>query len=230
MGGAVCIIPARGGSKRLPGKNVRSFHGRPMIAWSIDAARRSDLFERVVVSTDDDAIAEVATTEGAEVPFRRAPELSDDHTPTNPVVADATARLGLSDDTAVCCLYATAPFVEPEDLRRGRDRLAGGDVDFVFSATTYAFPVQRAMRLAADGTAEALFPEHAGTRSQDLPEVVHDAGQFYWGRARSFADHPVLFAAATAAVLLPRTRVQDIDTPEDWDRAEQLFATARTGR
>lgn len=220
---SICIIPARGGSKRIPRKNIRDFCGRPMIAWPIRAAMDSGCFERIVVSTDDDEIAEVAEEAGAEAPFRRSGDLADDHTPTVPVIADAIAQLNIPDQTPVCCLYATSPFVTPTDLRAGMDRLEETGAPFVLSVTTYAFPIQRALRRDASGTVEMFDPTQMQTRSQDLEEAWHDAGQFYWGRAESWTSGRGIFEAGAQGLALPRHRVQDIDTEEDWKRAERMM-------
>jgi len=222
---SLCVIPARGGSKRIPRKNVREFCGQPMIAWSIEAALRSGCFERIIVSTDDPQIAEVARQYGASVPFMRPPELSDDYTGTVPVIRHALQRVREegSEPARVCCLYATAPFVRAEDLQRGFEVLDATACDYAFSVTSYAFPIQRAIRLAADERVEMFHPEHLNTRSQDLEEAYHDAGQFYWGTAQAWDESRPIFSRASSAVLLPRHRVQDIDTDEDWQRAEWLF-------
>lgn len=221
----VAIIPARGGSKRIPRKNIREFAGKPMIAWSIETARASGCFDRVIVSTDDEEIAEVARQWGAEAPFVRPAALADDHTGTIPVIAHAIEWLSEHDETPdqVCCVYATAPFVQPEDLRRGLEVLQSRDVDYAFSVTSYAFPIQRALRITDDGHVTMFQPEHFATRSQDLEEAWHDAGQFYWGRAEAWRTGTPVFSEHAVPVTLPRHRVQDIDTPEDWERAEWLF-------
>lgn len=222
---SICIIPARGGSKRIPRKNIRAFCGRPMIAWPIQAAIDSGCFDRIIVSTDDDEIAEVAQGCGAEVPFRRSPELADDYTPTVPVIADAITRLDIVDQAAVCCLYATSPFVEPNDLRAGLTRLQETEAPFVLSVTTYAFPIQRALRRDASGRVEMFEPAQMQTRSQDLEEAWHDAGQFYWGHAKSWTSGRGIFDAVAHGLPLPRHRVQDIDTEEDWQWAELTMRT-----
>jgi pseudaminic acid cytidylyltransferase len=223
----VAIIPARGGSKRIPRKNIRPFAGRPIIAYSISAARDCGLFDRIIVSTDDDEIAVVARDCGAETPFVRPPELSDDHTGTNAVAAHALAWLAERRHNVelACCIYATAPFVRPDDLRRGHEALISTGRSFAFSATTYAFPIQRAIRtIRGDGVAP-FFPQWIDCRTQDLEEAHHDAGQFYWGRAEAFRSGLPMFAAHSVAIVLPRYRVQDIDTPEDWKRAELVHAS-----
>ena len=221
----VAIIPARGGSKRIPRKNIRSFCGKPMIAWSIEAARASGCFDRVIVSTDDSEIAAVAEEHGADVPFRRPEALADDHTGTVPVMAHAVEWLqqGGEQCEAVCCLYATAPFVRPEDLRRGQEALEAANADYAFSVTSYAFPIQRALRISDAGRVAMFHPEYANTRSQDLEEAWHDAGQFYWGRREAWLSGKPVMTSDTVSVQLPRERVQDIDTLEDWRRAEWLF-------
>ncbi len=227
----LAIIPARGGSKRIPRKNVKLFCGKPMIAWSIDAAHASGLFDHIVVSTDDIEISEVAKAYGAEVPFMRPAALSDDHTGTSPVVAHAIEwyRAQGSMPDPVCCIYATAPFVSTADLQRGLQLLTDSGSDFAFSVTRYTFPIQRAIKLTEEGRVQMFQPEHFNTRSQDLEEAFHDAGQFYWGRAAAWiADKPV-FSTDAMPVILPRQRVQDIDTPEDWERAEWMFKALQTG-
>ncbi len=223
----LCVIPARGGSKRIPRKNVREFCGRPMIAWSIAAALDSACFDRVIVSTDDVEIAAVARDCGAEVPFMRPAALADDHTGTAAVIAHAIDAAGGAAPEAVCCLYATAPFVRGDDLRAGLERLRAGDFDYAFTVARYAFPIQRALRLTAAGTVAMFHPEHAATRSQDLEPAYHDAGQFYWGRTRAWRDGAPIFGARSAPLPMPRHRVQDIDEPEDWERAQWLFRALR---
>lgn len=221
----LAVIPARGGSKRIPRKNIKEFCGKPMIVWSIEAAIESDCFDQIIVSTDDAEIADVARQYGATVPFIRPVELSDDHTGTIPVIRHAIEWLKDRAQIAeqVCCLYATAPFVTAEGIRRGMSTLADTDCDYAFSVTSYAFPIQRAIRLTEQGRVEMFSPEHFNTRSQDLEEAYHDAGQFYWGRAEAWLNNRMIFSPASASVVLPRHCVQDIDTPEDWARAEWLF-------
>ncbi|MDG2013198.1 MAG: pseudaminic acid cytidylyltransferase [Pirellulaceae bacterium] len=221
----IAIIPARGGSKRIPRKNLRDFCGKPIIAWSIEAAVTSGLFDQVIVSTDCASIAAVSTAHGASTPFVRPPELSDDFTPTLPVIRHAINWLSAEQRTPenVCCLYATAPFVTSSDLKRGLDSLLSEPkLDFAFSVTHFPFPIQRALTLR-DGHVQMLQPEYELTRSQDLSETFHDAGQFYWGRADSFAAHDRIYSANSAPVMIPCHRVQDIDTPEDWTRAECMY-------
>lgn len=220
----LAVIPARGGSKRIPRKNLKPFHGRPIISYSIDAAHASGLFDHVVVSTDDAEIAELARSLGAETPFVRPAWLADDYAGTNAVVRHAAQWFDAAGCPAseVCCVYATAPFVNGDDLRAAQALLREG-VDFVFAATRFAFPVQRALLRADNGLMMPMFPQWIGARSQDLPEALHDAGQFYWGRPAAFERHDVVFLAAAVAYELPSWRVQDIDTPDDWVRAEMLM-------
>jgi N-acylneuraminate cytidylyltransferase len=220
----LAVIPARGGSKRIPRKNIKEFCGKPMIAWSIEAAIRSGCFDQVVVSTDDAEIADVARQYGASVPFMRPAELSDDYTGTLPVIRHAIEWFNGQGQTVeqVCCLYATAPFVRVEDIQRGLQILEETGSDYAFSVTSYAFPIQRAIRLTEQGRVEMFSPEHFNTRSQDLEEAYHDAGQFYWGRASAWLQGKMIFSPDSAPVLLPRHRVQDIDTPDDWLRAEWM--------
>jgi N-acylneuraminate cytidylyltransferase len=220
----IAVIPARGGSKRIPRKNIKPFGGKPMIAWSIEAAKSSGLFDRIIVSTDDAEIAEVAKKWGAEVPFMRPAELSNDYAATTEVIAHATQWAldqGL-DVEAVCCIYATAPFVETNDLKRGWDALSAGDWQYAFTVTDFAAPIFRSFKQTAEGGVEMFFPEHFATRSQDLPIALHDAGQFYWGRPAAWLEGRRIFDRHSAPVIIPRWRVQDIDIPEDWERAEIL--------
>lgn len=227
----LAIIPARGGSKRIPRKNIKPFCGKPMIAWSIEAALQSGCFDQVVVSTDDTEIAGIAGQYGAQVPFVRPAELSDEHAGTTAVVAHAIDwfRQAGQLPTQVCCLYATAPFVSVADIRRGLDCLDESGSDFAFSVTSFPFPIQRAIRINARGRVEMFQPAHFNTRSQDLEEAYHDAGQFYWGQANAWLEQRPIFGLASVPVLLPRHRVQDIDTPEDWERAEWMFKALRAG-
>ena len=221
----LAVIPARGGSKRIPRKNIKLFCGKPIIEWSIEAAQQSGCFDQVVVSTDDAEIAEVARQCGAQVPFMRPADLSDDQTGTTAVVAHAIGWFSAQgkQPEQVCCLYATAPFVSPDDLRRGLDVLTKTGSDYAFSVTSYPFPLQRAIRINEASRVEMFNPEYFNTRSQDLEEAFHDAGQFYWGRANAWSQGRMIFSPAATPVLLPRHRVQDIDTLEDWIRAEWMF-------
>lgn len=221
----VCIIPARGGSKRIPRKNIKEFCGKPMIAWSIEAAKASGCFDQVIVSTDDDKVAKVAREWGATVPFMRPAKLSDDFTGTLPVIRHAVEWLNQNDIPVeyACCIYATAPFVSAEDLKQGFQLIKDSVSSYVFSVTSYAFPIQRAIWITESGSVAMFNPEHVQTRSQDLEEAWHDAGQFYWGTAKAWCEEQPIFAENSLPVKLPRYRVQDIDTPEDWVRAEWLF-------
>jgi len=201
-----------------------------MIAWSIEAALKSGCFDQVVVTTDDAEIAEVARRCGAQVPFIRPAALSDDHTGTTAVVAHAIDWFAMHSQTPeqVCCLYATAPFVSVDDLRKGLTLLTETTCDYAFSATSYAFPIQRALRINKIGRVEMFSPENFNIRSQDFEEAYHDAGQFYWGSAQAWQEKRIIFGSASAPILLPRHRVQDIDTQEDWIRAEWLFKALQT--
>jgi len=221
----VAIIPARGGSKRIPRKNVKEFCGKPMIAWSIEAAKASGSFDRIIVSTDDQEIAEVAKEWGAEVPFMRPAELSGDFTGTLPVIRHAVEWLSQHDASVdyACCIYATAPFVSSEDLKQGLQLIQETNSSYAFSVTSYAFPIHRAIRITEQGRVAMFNPEYLHARSQDLEEAWHDAGQFYWGAAKAWCEERPIFGEDSVPVKLPRHRVQDIDTPEDWVRAGWLF-------
>jgi pseudaminic acid cytidylyltransferase len=221
----LCVIPARGGSKRIPRKNIKPFCGKPMIAWSIEAALQSSCFDEVIVSTDDVEIADIAKQWGAGVPFMRPKALADDHTGTIPVIRHAIEcfQKMSKQPSQVCCIYATAPFVQVDDLRRGLELLLANVCNYSFSVTSYPFPIQRAIRITEHERVEMFCPEYFNTRSQDLEEAWHDAGQFYWGRPNAWLEDTPLFTSSAIPVRLPRHRVQDIDTPEDWLRAEWLF-------
>ena len=220
----VAIIPARGGSKRIPRKNIKLFAGLPIIAYSIKAAQESNLFERIIVTTDDEEIAEIARLYGAEVPFIRPKELSDDHTATIPVIAHAIQTLQTNGDVidAACCIYATAPFIRPQDIINAYHALITKRKHYAFPVTTFPFPIQRAVMRDEDGNIEMFYPEHFSTRSQDLEEAYHDVGQFYWGTSDAWLGGKPIFSDAATTIVLPRYLVQDIDTPEDWDRAELM--------
>jgi pseudaminic acid cytidylyltransferase len=220
----VAVIPARGGSKRIRRKNIRRVAGKPMIAHSIETARRSGLFDRVVVSTDDAEISAIAREFGAEVPFERPAALADDHAGTTEVIAHAVGWLAGEGDVLshVCCIYPTAPFLQLEDLTAGLRLMQTGRWRFVFAATRFAAPVHRAFIRNGDGGLDMLFPESFTTRSQDLPEVLHDAGLFYWGNPQAWLHGERVFDRHSTIVAIPPWRVQDIDTEEDWSRAEAM--------
>lgn len=221
----LAVIPARGGSKRIPRKNVKEFYGKPIIAYSIEAALNSGCFDKVVVSTDDNEIAEVAIQYGAEIPFIRPTELSDDYATTLAVIkhaCDFYLNQGI-EVSKVCCIYATAPFIQESDLQQGLKLIQNQEVDYAFSVTEFPFPVQRAITLSESNTTSMLQPELINTRSQDLVDTFHDAGQFYWGQVQSFVEEKPIFLSNSKAVILDRRRVQDIDTPKDWLIAEAMF-------
>ena len=218
---ALCVIPARGGSKRIPRKNVKDFLGKPLIAYSIEAALNSGVFERVIVSTDDTEIADVAVKFGAQVPFMRDAALSDDYATSSDAVLDAAARLG--GYSRVCCLYATAPLITGEILREAYGKFEEAECEFLFSATEFSFPIQRAIRLSKDGAVSMFYPQFALTRSQDLERAYHDAGAFYFGRREAWLEKKPIFAPYSRAFLLPRNLVCDIDTPEDFEFAQKLY-------
>jgi len=225
----IAVIPARGGSKRIPRKNLRAFCGKPIIVWSIEVARTSELFDHVLVSTEDPEIAAVSERAGAEVPFVRPLELADDFTTTTQVVGHAT-DWALSQGwplSAVCCIYATAPLIDANDIRQGLEILESGPWAFTFAATTFATPIFRAFREDPDAGIEMFFLEYASTRSQDLPQALHDAAQFYWGRPSAWLERRPLLGRPSKPVVIPRWRVQDIDEEDDWTRAEMIFHQLR---
>lgn len=196
-----------------------------MLAWSIEAALASQCFDQVWVSTDDAEIAETAKQYGAQVPFLRPEELSDHHSGTIPVVAHAIewALSQKFDLSAVCCIYATAPLIQFQDIAAALEIFYENHHDYVFTATRYPFPIQRAFYLNDQQGVEMFDATQFGTRSQDLVEAFHDAGQFYWGQPASWLSGKPIFTSNSRAFILPHYRVQDIDTPEDWIQAEFLF-------
>jgi pseudaminic acid cytidylyltransferase len=223
----VIVLPARGGSKRIPRKNIRPFFGVPILARAISTARSACPSACIIVSTDDPEIADVAREAGAEVPFMRPASLSDDYTGTTAVMAHVARTLSLPDACALCCLYPTTPLLRPERLSEGRALLSDGAA-FTFAALRFTVPPQRALLADSDGFVRPAIPSKIEARSQDLDPWFHDAGQFYWGHAGQWISTPQLFLARTRAVMLGRDEVCDIDTPDDWTEAERRFA-AREG-
>jgi len=220
---AVAIIPARGGSKRIPRKNIKDFYGKPLIAYSIEVALESNFFDKVVVSTDDKEIADIAQKYGAEV-IVRPKELADDYTGTGDVIDHAIEYLKQNGEEFdfVCTIYATAPFLQSQYLKEGFEKLKNSDAINAFSATTMPFPIQRTFKLNDNGRCEMFTPEYYSSRSQDLEEAYQDAGQFYWSKIGQKSDE-IFFGKDTVPIILPRYLVQDIDTLEDWKRAEIMY-------
>ncbi len=227
----ICIIPARGGSKRIPRKNIKPFMGKPMMAYSIEAAIESKCFDRIIVSTDDEEIAALAKIYGAEIPFMRPLELADDHTATVPVIKHAIEYLldkGVEVDN-VCCIYATAPFISSGDLVSGLELLTQHGCDYVLPVTTYTYPIQRSLKLNLNGFIEMNSPENWEVRSQDLEESYHDVGQFYWGKKESWLNSKPLLDNGSFPLVISRIRAQDIDTEEDWQQAELMYKLIHNG-
>ncbi|WP_196137306.1 pseudaminic acid cytidylyltransferase [Aliikangiella sp. G2MR2-5] len=219
------IIPARGGSKRIPGKNIKDFCGKPMIAWSIENAIESGLFDRVIVSTDDQRIKHVAESFGAEVPFLRPAHLADDQTGTLEVIQHAIKFLegeGVKSEW-LCCIYPTAPLLQITHLKEAFDLLNSKNADYVFPVSTFDFNIQRALIINKNNRLESVHPEYNLTRTQDLKEFYHDAGQFYWGKRDAFAEGKTIYSPVSVPLVIPSIFVRDIDTPEDWEVAEFLF-------
>lgn len=221
----VAVFPARGGSKRIPRKNIREFCGKPMISWPIEVAKKSSLFDHILVSTDDKEIAEVSKLYGAEVPFIRPSKLSDDYTGTSEVMAHAVSWMHEQQwfPEAVCCIYATSVFLTKVDLIKGLDALNTGDWSFAFSVTDFDYPIFRSFREYPGGGVDMFFPEDFDKRSQDLPVALHDATQFYWGKSDAWLNGQRIFERHSYPVKIPRWRIQDIDTEDDWRKAEYIF-------
>lgn len=220
----IAIIPARGGSKRIPNKNIKDFNGKPLIAHSIDAAKESGVFDKIIVSTDSDEIARVATDAGAEVPFMRPVELADDYTPTVPVILHAINWLiecGFIIDY-FCCIYPN-PFITSENIVVAFKLLKEKNVSSLIPVTTFPFPIFRSFKITKQGTLEYIYPENALVRSQDLPEAYHDVGQFYWCNCKTFLETNNILQPDTLPLIIPRYLSQDLDTPEDWEVAEKIY-------
>jgi len=225
----IAIIPARGGSKRIPRKNIKTFAGKPMIAHAIEAAQKCGLFEHIIVSTDDEEIASIGREWGAETPFFRPEELSNDQATTVPVIAhgiQACSELGWIAKY-VCCIYPAVPFIQISDLKESLAFLIQQNVDYCFPVTEFPSPIQRAMRRLAGGKMQPIYPAHEFTRTQDLETAYHDAGQFYWGTSNAWCTNPGIHGSGVG-LPIPSWRVVDIDTPSDWDRAEVLFQVNAT--
>ncbi|PAF53993.1 pseudaminic acid cytidylyltransferase [Helicobacter sp. 13S00482-2] len=216
----IAIIPARGGSKRIPKKNIKLFCDHPIISYSIKNAFESGIFDQIIVSTDDEEIAEISKSYNAEVPFLRSKNLALDNTPTVPVIADAIKKLDLCSDDLVCCIYPTAPLLKPDHLISSLEKLQENpQKNYVFSCVAFDFSPWRGF-LINNSEISMLFEEYSLSRSQDLKEVYHDAGAFYWGRARAFSENKPIFHPHSIPFILPRMLVQDIDTIDDWEIAE----------
>jgi pseudaminic acid cytidylyltransferase len=219
----IAIIPARGGSKRIPRKNIKEFCGKPMIAYAISVAKKSSLFERVVVSTDDEEIAEIARKWGAETPFVRPAQLANDYTETVPVIAhaiEACRDLGWKF-SQVCCIYPGVPFIQIEDLSGALVTMNNSQENYCFSVTEYPSAIQRALKQLISGKMQPLYPEFELSRTQDLEKAFYDAGQFYWGKKQAWLTNSKIHTNGVG-YRIPNWRVVDIDTMDDWDRAERL--------
>ncbi len=216
-----CVIPARGGSKRIPRKNIKFFCGKPLIAYSIEVAKRSELFEKIVVSTDDEEIADISKKYGAQILWRPK-KLADEMTGSDEVFEHAIEAVNCDNKYAFACMiYATAPFLQVNYLKAGLQALKRSDACFSFAVTTFDFPIWRGIEIV-DGRARVLFPEHVAKRSQDLKEAYHDAGQFYWKRLSCKKKFDF---NGSVPIILPRYLAQDIDTLEDFKQAELLYRT-----
>jgi pseudaminic acid cytidylyltransferase len=221
----IAIIPARGGSKRIPRKNIRNFCGLPMIAWSIQAAQKAGIFDRIIVSTDDFEISKIAKKYGAEVPFMRNITLANDYTPTLPVISNALENINANEDDLVCCIYPTAPFLEAFTILNSFEFFKKTkNTNFLVSITSFGYPLDRALVKSQKGEIRMINPDNTLVRSQDLQDYYHDAGQFYWATCETWTKKGVnIFAESTFGFILPTHKVQDIDTEEDWLRAELMM-------
>ena len=226
----IAIIPARGGSKRIPRKNIKLFCNKPIIAYSIETAIKSNLFDRIIVSTDDHEIAEVSKSYGAEIPFIRSDSLSNDYATTHEVIGDSISRIKMNknDIDNICCIYATAPLIKIEDLCSGLDKIEKEKWDVVFAAAKFSYPIFRSFKIKSTGGLDMIFPDHYFSRSQDLDHVYHDAGQFYWAKSNYWLTKQVKFNDKMSIIEIPSWRTQDIDTEDDWLRAEILYSNLKS--
>ena len=221
----ICVIPARSGSKRIPKKNIKNFCGKPIIAYSIEAAINCNLFDRIIVSTDSDEIAKIGNKYGAETPFIRPEKLSDDFTHTHEVIGHTVSYLekkGYNIDYA-CCIYPTAPFIQVSDLLQGLELIKSEKWDLILAATNYSYPIFRSFEYLSNGGLKMIFPKYFNSRSQDLPKVYHDTGQFYWAKPKIWKSKSSGFNIKNSIVEIPNFRAQDIDTVDDWQKAEVMF-------
>ena len=221
----LAIITARGGSKRIPRKNIRNFLGKPIIAYSIESAIKSSVFDEIMVSTDDNEIAEIADKYGAKVPFKRSEATSNDTATTTDVIIEVLneyKKRGFNFDYA-CCIYPTAPFITPESLKIGLDKMLENQTEVAFPVVKYSYPVQRALEVGKDGNLSMLYPEYSRSRSQDLTPRYHDAGQFYWFKTSAITPNMELLKMKASPIIIPETQVQDIDSEEDWAIAEMKY-------
>ena len=221
----ICVIPARGGSKRIKKKNLKSFSGKPIILWSIEIAKAAKCFDKIIVSTDDYEIMNLVKNYGLEVPFNRPKKLSDDYVGILPVVSHAIKweMKQNKKPSYVCCILATAPFIKLKELKLGLKILKNNSFDYTFAATNFSYPIHRSFKIKNNGKSQMLFPKHYNSRSQDLPSVYHDAGQFYWGRTDAWLTNKPIIGSNSYPILIPRKRAIDIDTIEDWLIAEEMF-------
>lgn len=217
----VAIIPARGGSKRIPRKNIKEFNGKPMISWAIEGAKNSELFDLIVVSTDDDEIKEIAEKSGAIVPFTRPLDISDDNTPTVPVISHAVKKIDNLYEKVqyACCIYPCSPLIRSSDLVKSFSLLKSSGENFVYPVVEYPHSIFRSMKQSKDGKMQFIYPEFELTRTQDLEETFHDAGQFYWGKADAWRQSMKMHSDGIG-MKIPSYRVVDIDNEDDWTRAE----------
>ena len=217
----LCIIPARGGSKRIPRKNVKCFLGKPMLAYSIEAAKQSGLFDEIMVSTEDVEIAEVAKQYGAKVPFMRSAETASDYATTNDVIREVLRKYsetGKEFDN-FCCFYATAPLVRSKEVVAAYERLVNSTFTLVYPVVQFSYPIWRCLDLREDGTMTRHWPEFENSRSQDLPKEYHDTGTFYWHKTKEWLSGNIL----VGGIVVDETSIQDIDTETDWKLAEMKY-------
>lgn len=221
----IAIIPARGGSKRIPRKNIKDFYGKPIIAYAIEAAKETELFSNIVVSTDDEEIAEIAIKYGANVPFLRSSENADDFATTAAVIEEVLGTFSkhLVQYDNGCCIYPTTPLISVEKLRLGYKSLTDEHRDSVFPVLKFSYPIWRSVQFVQGDLISMIWPEFENSRSQDLKEAYHDAGQWYWFNSKAFNVNKTFFTKNTGSIILSEFEAQDIDTIEDWFLAEKKY-------
>lgn len=220
----LCIIPARGGSKRIPRKNIKTFLGKPIIAYSIEAALDSGIFDEVMVSTDDEEFAGIARKYGASVPFLRSEATANDYATTVDVLLEVIEQYKLRGKIfeSICCLYSTAPFVTSDRLKEAYSKLSD-KIDACFTMVEYSYPIQRSLRINEEGQVEIKYPEYLKSRTQDLEKVYHDAGQFYFVKTDTLLNEKTVWCKRTAPLILSELEVQDLDTLTDWQLAQMKY-------
>lgn len=225
----LAIIPARGGSRRIKNKNIKLFFNKPIIYWSIKAAKQSKLFDKIIVSTDSKKIANICKKYNIEIPFLRPKTLSNDKVSTIKVIKHALIwfkKKGVFFDR-VCCIYPASPFISKKIIKKALKLLKIKRKSFAFTVSSYPHPIQRALKIKKNGYLKPVWPSNVNIRSQKFENRYHDAGQFYWGTFDSFMKNKNFFIKNSIPIYIPRYLCHDIDTLEDWKKAELVFKSLK---